>query len=84
MKIYVNFYGLDEKKEDQKIGTIIFDGSKFTWANTAYDGIKEISDDSIFVEDELIDPKKDPEKFMQNLHKAYTGTYVRAGKVKHA
>ena len=84
MKIYVNFYGLDENKNDIKIGTLIFDGKVFTWANTVYDGVKEFSEDTIFVNDELIDPKKNPVKFMKNLHKAYTSTYVRAGKVKHA
>jgi len=84
MKIFVNFYGLDDNKDDTKLGTLVYDGSKFTWANVAYDGIKELLDEPIFVDEELIEAKTDPEKFMQNLYQAYNGTYIRAGKAKNA
>jgi len=76
MKITVDFY--DENDDD--IGTLVFDGKSFSWANVEKDWIKNIIEDPINVMDEKIEAKKSPTKYMMNLFKAYRGAYLRASK----
>ena len=79
MKIYVDFYAV-EGDEDQKVGTLVWGGKSFTGKMLKKNGLKTVLDDPIYVDDDVIEAKKEPEKYIGSLYKTYYGAYFRASK----
>ena len=81
MIIEVKFYQY-ENDEDNEIGNLVFDGSKFSWKDLKKNWLKEILEDPLYVNDKHIYSHKTPKAFMRNLYNAYDNIYLRASKVK--
>ncbi len=81
----VDFYELDDKMNDIKAGTVIYDGQKIRVQGPRW--IKELLKDGIVVgmaETKTVERIKldQPEKFLQNLHRQYNNAYLRASKAR--
>ena len=77
--IEVDFYGFI-KNEQQIIAIMSFDGEQLSWKICKDKNIEDIINDEIIVDEKEIYPDKQPEEFIKNLYKSYSGTYLRAGK----
>ena len=77
--IEVDFYEIIKDKQ-QKVAVMSFDGEKLRWKICKDKNIEDIINDEIIVDEKEIYPDKQPEKFIKNLYKGYSGTYLRASK----
>ena len=77
--IDVDFYEIILDKQ-QKVATMSFDGEKLSWKICKDKNIEDIINDEIIIDEKEIYPDKQPEEFIKNLYKCYSGTYLRAGK----
>ena len=60
--------------------TELFEDGKLVWKNIEKEWLNDLLNEPIIMLNEVIDPKKEPEKFIRNLGKAYSGSYFRASK----
>ena len=81
MKLRVDIYELDGEANDVKVGEIRFDGEKITVSDSKSLLLTRMASIPIEINwQEIIDPDKEPERFVRNLWQHYFSPYLRAMK----
>lgn len=84
MKLTANIYELDGEANDTKVGEIQFDGERITTSNSKSLLLTRMASVPIEVKGKVIDPDKEPERFVRNLWQHYHSPYLRAMKARIA
>ncbi len=77
MKLRAEVFSNEGSNVNKKVGALIYDGKKITTEGIV---AKNILSRSIFFKGGDLFAKDDPEAFIRNLFKEYSGTYIRVGK----
>ena len=81
MKLTVDIHALNRDAGDVKVGEIRFDGEKIT-TSSADKLLMRMAGVPIEVDAKVIDPDKEPERFVRNLWQHYFSPYLRAMKAR--
>ncbi len=77
MKLKAEVFSNEGSNVNKKVGALIYDGEKITTEGLL---AKKILSRSIFFKGGELFAKDDPEAFIKNLFKEYSGTYIRVSR----
>ena len=83
MKLTVDVHIIDANYDMPKAVEIQWDGEAISWTRDDI-ALEPIATTPIYVAGEYIDPKKEPERFVENLFREYHGSAIQATEARRS